>query len=342
MPVINIQSLAKPTTLATQTDTGNPYSFQQWKQYNSNIDAASQIAQYNAYLKSWYANRANNPQVMYQYVKNLYINFLQQLGLSTRTPEEQAFFSSVNYSDDLDLQSAVQYFARKLKDVSRYIAGKRNNIGYSKLKYNLIGTNDYLETLFYSYILNVFTIKPDPSNVVITNGDLLQYLPNLEDIKDTFSVEIEELYDTANYADRDPSVDISQYTTFAPNVSADLYQTSFYEAPSQYLLSLIIQALNTANTLNPCYGVSGFVGTTVSNNSMATLSNVYVYTGDGISTTYNLTGITNSDASQYRVTIDGLLQTPGVAYNISTQNGSITFTGQPPQGSEVVIVAPTS
>jgi len=340
MPVINIQSLANPTSLTVGTDIGNPYTYQQWLQNNSNIDNKTQVAQYNKYLQTWYKNRANTPAGQLLYVKNLYINFLQQLGLSTRNPEEQLFFSNVNYSDDLNLQTAITYYARKLKDVSRYLAEQRNSIVYTKLKYNLIGTSDYLTSLFYSYILNVFTIKPNPDQVIITNGDLLQYLPNLSDITDTFSVEIEELYDTANYLDRDPRVDIAQYTTFAAGLSASDYNTSIYDIPSNYILNLIIQALQAANTLNPCYGVSGFVGSTVSNNNTMTMSNVYLYTGDGQSTSFPLNSITNTDASQYRVTIDGLLQTPGIAYTISVANHNITFTGVPPSNAEIVIVAP--
>ena len=344
MAVINLQSLTKPTSLTTEQDSGNPYSFQQWKQNHSNIDPRAATEQYNEYLKNWYKNRANNPANMLAYVKTLYINFLKQLGLTARNPEEQLFFSNVNYDDNLDLQGAIRYYARKLKDVSRYLAERRNNIVYSKLKYNLLGTNSYLESLFYSYILSVYTQKADNTGVlglVISNGDLVQYLPNLTDISDTFSVEIEELYDTANYFDRDPTVNISNYTNFAPGLSAQDYKTSLYEAPTEYLLNLIIQAINAANTLNPCYGVSGFVGTSVSNSNMAA-NNVFVYTGDGNSSTFGLPGITNSDATVYRVSIDGLLQTPNYAYTISVQNKNIVFTGIPPVGSEIVILAPTS
>jgi len=342
MPVINIQTLAKTTTLANQADTGNPYSFQQWKQYNTNIDSKAQVEQYNLYLKTWYKNRANNPQAMFLYVKSMYINFLKQLGLSTRNTEEQNFFTTINYSDDLDLQASIAYFARKLKDVSRYLAERRNNIVYSKLKYNLLGTNGYLEGVFYSYILSVFTQRPDNGNVglLISNGSLLQYLPNLSDISDTFSVEIEELYDLANYHDRDPSLNISQYTSFAANTPPALYATSLYEAPAAYLLGLIIAALQTANSLNPCYGVTGFVGTSINNNMAA--NNVYVYTGDGSTTTYALPGIINTTPSAYRVTIDGLFQTPGAnyAYNVSVPNGQIIFSEAPPVGSEIVIITP--
>jgi len=343
MASINLQSLAKPTSLTTEQDSGNPYSYQQWLKNHNNIDPRAAVDQYNDYLRNWYKNRASNPSNMFAYVKTLYINFLKQLGLTARNPAEQQFFTIVNFDDDLDLQAAIRYYARKLKDISRYLAERRNTIVYSKLKNNLIGTNGYLEGLFYNYILSVFTQKPDNTGIlglVISNGDLVQYLPQLSDISATFSIEIEELYDTANYFDRDPSVNISRYTTFAAGTSASDYETSFYEAPAEYLLSLIIEALNSANSLSPCYGVSGFVGTSVNNNMAA--NNIYVYTGDGSSTTYSLAGITNSDATLYRVSIDGLLQTPNYAYTISVQNKNIVFSGVPPVGSEIVILAPTT
>jgi len=343
MASININTLSRPTSLANETDTGNPYSFTQWRSANTNIDPRAQQEQYNIYLKNWYKNRVNNPQTQVLYVKNLYINFLKELGLTARNPEEQQFFSTVNFNDDLDIQSAVRYYARKLKDVSRYLAERRSNISYAKLKYNLLGTNGYLENLFYSYVLSVFTIRPDntgTTGLVITNGALVQNLPNLSDITDSFTVEIEELYDTANYFDRDPRLDISQYTTFTSGISSVIYETSFYEAPEQYLLGLIVQSLSAANSINPCYGVTGFVGTSVSNNMAA--NNVFVFSGDGTSSTFSLPGITNSDSTLYRVSIDGLLQTPNYAYTISVQNKNIVFSGIPPIGAEIVILAPTT
>jgi hypothetical protein len=339
MPVFNINDLSKPTTATKETDTGNPYSFQEWKNRHTNIDSNAQIEQYNTYLKNWYKVNAAKTSTNTAYVKKIYVNFLKQIGLTTRTKEEQQFFSTFDYSDNLDLQSAIVYFARKLKDVSRYLAERRSHVNYSKLKYNLQGTSGYLERVFYNYILSVYTQRTDSNNtgLIITNGDLLPYLPNLDSITDFFSIEIEELYDTHNYFDRDPSLDISNYTTFVSSTSAQLYETSFYEVPSEYLLGLIIDALAAANNINPCYGVTGFVGTSVS--TTVAESNVYVYTGDGSSTTFTLQGITESLASKYRVTIDGLVQTPNTSYTISVQNSSITFSSPPPAGTEIVIIA---
>lgn len=341
MAVYNINALAKPTAASTETDTGNPYSFQEWKNRHINIDSNAQVEQYNTYLKNWYKVNAAKPAANIAYIKKLYINFLKQLGVTTRTAEEQQFFSTIDYEDDTDIQAAIVYYARKLKDISRYLTERRNHIVYSKLKYNLQGTSGYLERLFYNYILSVYTSRADSNNtgLIITDGTLIPQLPSLQDISDSFSIEIEELYDTKNYFDRDPSNDISNYTTFTPGISANLYKTSFYEVPSEYLLGLIVSALAAANDLNPCYGVTGFVGTTVSNATSAQ-SNVYSYAGDNATTTFTLNGITNTDASKYRVTIDGIFETPNTVYTISVENSSITFSKAPSMGTDVVIVAP--
>lgn len=341
MPVFNINDLSKPTTSSREADTGNPYSFQEWKSRHTNIDSNAQVEQYNTYLKNWYKANASKPSANIEYIKKLYINFLKQLGLTTRTAEEQQFFSTIDYTNNLDLQAAIVYYARKLKDVSRYLAERRSNVVYSKLKYNLQGTGGYLERLFYNYILSVYTQRSDSNNtgLIVTEGDLIPYLPKLNEISDSFSIEIEELYDTKNYFDRDPSLDISNYTTFSDGISAELYKTSLYEVPSEYLLGLIISALAEANTINPCYGVTGFTGTSISS-ATNTTSNVYVYTGDGVSTTFTLKNITQSDASKYRVSIDGVTQTPNAGYSISVQNSSIVFTGIPPASTEIVIIAP--
>lgn len=338
MPVFNINNLSKPTASTRETDTGNPYSFQEWKNRHTNIDSNAQVEQYNTYLKNWYKVNASKNNANTIYVKKLYINFLKQLGLSTRTEEEQQFFSTIDYNNDFDLQASITYFARKLKDVSRYLAERRKQIVYSKLKYNLQGTSGYLERLFYNYILSVFTQRSDSNNtgLIVTNGDLIPYLPNLDTISGSFSIEIEELYDTKNYFDRDPSIDISNYTSFTDGISGQLYKTSLYEVPAEYLLGLIIEALASANNINPCYGVEGFVGTAVT--PTAKPSNIYVFTADGVTTTFPLVGITTTDISKYRVSIDGVTQTPLNAYNISVQNQNIVFTGVPPVDTEILVI----
>ena len=167
MPVFNINDLSKPSTSTKETDTGNPYSFQEWKARHINIDPNAQIEQYNTYLKNWYKTNAAKPSTNITYIKQLYVNFLKELGLTARNSEEQQFFSSINYDDDVELQTAVTFYARKLKDVSRYLAERRNSITNAKLKYNGVPEWDSIGHMtLMSSLEETFNISIDTDDIV--------------------------------------------------------------------------------------------------------------------------------------------------------------------------------
>jgi hypothetical protein len=84
MTVFNINELSRPTTSTRETDTGNPYSFQEWKNRYTNIDPNAQVEQYNEYLKRWYKTNSAKTSANTAYVKKLYINFLKQIVLTAR------------------------------------------------------------------------------------------------------------------------------------------------------------------------------------------------------------------------------------------------------------------
>ena len=69
-----------------------------------------------------------------------------------------------------------------------------------------------------------------------------------------------------------------------------------------------------------------------------TLPAYFTFTGDDSTTSFALTNITSSIASDYQVSIEGVMQTPDSSYTISTQNQSITFTEVPPANSIIVVV----
>jgi len=327
MPVFNTISTLTSATNIVGGDISQPYSFQSWKIRNNGITAADLNAQYNSYVTNWYVNKGLSSAVSVDYVKNYYKTFVQTLGITARTPQEQLFFNAVDINNDLSLQATIVAYARRLKDISVYIANRRNHISYSKLKNNLTGTGVSLERLFYSYILTAFTRKITPDGIIlngftITNPDILTSLPFLNTISTQFNVEIEELYDTNNYFDRDPSVSINTYTTVTPGVSSAFYIAGEYSVPQEYLIAQVIAAVATTNTL-----------------SMATtLPTYWTFTSDGVTTTYTLSNIASSRASDYQVTIDGIVQTPDNSYSISLLNQTLTFNDIPPIGNIILIV----
>ena len=260
------------------------------------------------------------------YVKDYYKTFIKTLGITARTTAERELFENVTIDDNTSLQSVIIGYARRLKDITVYIANKRNDIYYSKLKNNLIGTSTSLERLFYNYILTAFTRKITPDGIItsfiITKPDILESLPYLSTISSIFNIQIEEVYDTSNYFDRDPSVPISNYATIATGIPEALYSASSYSIPEEYLIANVIQSVATTNSI-----------------SMATtLPTYFTFTGDGSTTTFTLSNITSSTASDYQVSVEGIIQAPDSSYTISSTNQNILFSEAPPLNGIIVVV----
>lgn len=331
MAVINTISTFYKTSEAIPKDIDQPYSYQDWKIRNPNVFAGDAITVYNNYLKNWYVAKANTNTVATDFVTESYKNFLKSLGFSPRSEQEKNFFENVTVNNNLSLQSVISGYAKKLKDISVYIASRRNLVAYSKLKNNLTGTSVSLERLFYFYILNSFTRKNTPDGTILINfinPDIIPSIPVLEEITDTFKIEIEELYDTSNYLDKDPTVDITTYTTVLSSIPKALYESGSYSLNNALLQELIDESLvNTIVTLS-------MAATTTTTTS----TNYFTFIGDGITTTFSLNGITSSAASNYQVSIDGVVQTPDAVYSISTINQTITFVEPPPATTVIVVV----
>lgn len=327
MAVFNtINTLTNTTSLSGARDINAPYNFQDWKARNSNISPGDLTNQYNAYLKGWYTNRDVANVISIDYVKNYYKTFLKTLGVTSRTASEKELFENVEIEDSTSLQSVIVGYARRLKDIAVYIANKRNSVYYSKLKNNLTGTSTSLERLFYNYILTAFTRKITPDGVItsfiITSPDILESLPYLNTITSNFNIQIEEVYDTSNYFDRDPSVPISNYATIATGIPEALYSAGSYSIPEEYLIANVIQSVAIANST-----------------SMATtLPTYFTFTGDGSTTTFTLSNITSSTASDYQVSVEGIIQAPDSSYTISSTNQNILFSEAPPLNSIIVVV----
>lgn len=70
-----------------------------------------------------------------------------------------------------------------------------------------------------------------------------------------------------------------------------------------------------------------------------TVAPVFTFTGDGSTTSFNLSGVTISYAAGFQVSVDGLIQTPNSDYSVTFGSPStLNFTSAPPSGTAVVIV----
>jgi hypothetical protein len=67
--------------------------------------------------------------------------------------------------------------------------------------------------------------------------------------------------------------------------------------------------------------------------------NTTVRTGDGVSTTFPIDGLTSSNPEHVLVALNGVTQTPGTDYTVSEATGTITFDTAPSAGMQISCTA---
>jgi hypothetical protein len=178
--------------------------------YQKNLKPDTAQEYYSEYLHEWYRSNtlltSNNSSI----IKQNYIQLLKDLNFLFGTQEKDLFLADLDYKNDEELIFAIPYFVKKLKEVCKVLSYKRESVKNAKLRYNLAGSNMGLEALLYEYILKGFT-KDENYITQVPISSLSTYFPDLSSVSGNFFVELEELHDSQNYHDSDPSVSINQY-----------------------------------------------------------------------------------------------------------------------------------
>lgn len=196
MSSITLSKISKPETLSNKNDS-MPISFLEWRSRNVAISFQEEETQYANYVKNFYDNKDQQVASANAKLKNDYLDLIQKLRLIFENDSEFERYSAIDVSSDTDLAIAIPTYARKLKDIALFYTRKRSEIKNKKVEYNLAGSFNGVSKLLYSNILSKFT-KLDNVNFSDDNAFITQS-PEFSSVKDNFSIEIEELYDTNDY-----------------------------------------------------------------------------------------------------------------------------------------------
>ena len=220
--------------MSVPINTTSPLTYTSWLKYQGNLkpDTANEL--YTVYLQQWYDENtlltANNRDV----IKQNYIQLLKELSFLFNKEEKDLFLTNIDYTNDEDIVFAIPYFVKKLKEICKILANKRESVKKAKIRYNLVGSGDGLEKLLYEYLLNGFTTKENNISQIPVSS-LTKFFPALSSVSGDFFVELQELHDSQNYHDSDPSVNISEYV----NIDDIKNDIPFKDIPEQEVLKLI-------------------------------------------------------------------------------------------------------
>lgn len=213
MSIGNQQSLrkyAKPLFVSSPiSDKEVPFSFRDWYNAHQGVIPGEEFQQYNEYLIEWYKSKSQTIPSTQLQIKLNYLTLLKQLQLFFSTEEAENWYNKVDINNEKELLLAIPYFAKKLKDIALYYFQLRETIKESRLKYNQVGTNSGILQQLQKFLLNNYTKKPASS--ISIPASIWRDVPELSAVKDSITIQIEELYDSASYFDHSPTVPVSAY-----------------------------------------------------------------------------------------------------------------------------------
>lgn len=206
----SLQRYAQPLYLATAKDDNSaPFSYKDWYSTHQGIIPGQEFKQYNDYLINWYKGKSQEVTDTKLQLRLNYLTLLSQLQLFFTKEESENWYNKVDINNEKELLLAIPYFAKKLRDISLYYLQLRETIKKNRLKYNQTGTDAGIIQQLQDFLLTNYTQRPNTS--ISIPSSIWRNVPELSAVKDTITIQIEELYDTNSYFDNQPGLPTSTY-----------------------------------------------------------------------------------------------------------------------------------
>lgn len=218
----------------------SPLSYVEWLKYENTFDKNVAFEQYTLYLVEWYSRKGvSSAEQQQDYIRGLYINLLKQISIEYTTPEEKRFLSNIDYQNNNDLDIALPFFTKKIKQIAIYYAGQRDELKYSKVKSNLRGSSLGISQIIYKQLADLVNndteIVTQLNNLNLTTDDVLLDL----------NIEVEELYDTEqNYFNIPESSNTNEYIDDTNSTRYNYFDTSII--PNNHSKLFLSESYNQA------------------------------------------------------------------------------------------------
>lgn len=206
-----VDSITYLGDVKTARDYQSPFSFSSWlasfKQFNESPQIYIDL--YRKYLSAWYTVKNSILLTNEQVVVLSYISVFYDLKLTYFTSDERRFLTTLDYTNKQDIDIAIPFFARKIKDICKELIDLRETVKSQPVKLNLGGTKETLAKVLYD---SIYALYKD------TDLQPLFYKDGVseEQILNFTRVYIEELYDDTDY-----------YTLSGSNEVIDIYPDLF-------------------------------------------------------------------------------------------------------------------
>ena len=186
-------------------DIGQAFTFLEFLNYSKSLDKTLiEFSDYENYLAKWNISTNNLIANVPNQVRQQFVELLKTITINYTTNEEKRFISNIDFTNQSDLEIAVPFFSKKIKQILLYFAQKRDTYKIDLLLAKNKGSIDGIQNYLKTYIIETLFAEDNPPFGVL-------YTP-LSAITTQIDIEVEEGYDTFNnYFDLDPFKPASFY-----------------------------------------------------------------------------------------------------------------------------------
>lgn len=165
-------------------DASNPFNFLQFIKIVT-VSYEPNVLQdyYQHYLNKWNTQINGKDIDNSNIILERYTDFLKDISLSFTTSHEKRFLSQLDFSDPFDLDIAISFYSKKLRDIVNYYNKLRKEAKYELTRKKLQGSNLGAEKKITELISDIL----DGYDNSVKDF-------NAQDIKSRIKVEIAELY----------------------------------------------------------------------------------------------------------------------------------------------------
>lgn len=205
--------------LIVAEDKDEPFTYLQWLQSagipNDSGDDISLKKLYDSYISEWRNTKNEILQSKKRSNIELFSNFLKQVDLQL-TVDERRFIDNLDYNDPLEIESALEFFVSKIREVSEYYSDRRDQAKFEVTKNSIKGSNQGVALHVYNQLTSILA---DPDTSKIFGISPSQASDIIKDLK----VSVEELYDLTDYSNtiRPSLTGISSSSTYDPYMFID-------------------------------------------------------------------------------------------------------------------------
>ena len=154
-PEVNL-SITNPNVKPENAlDRSTPLSFVEFIETVSESYKPETLTQfYSTYINRWNKKTTSAPKNNKEIIIDRYRDFLKDITLDFSTNAERTFLTQLDFSDPYDVQMAMSFYSKKIRDIISYYKKKRDTLHYASTKAKVKGSSLGVEQATINLILD--------------------------------------------------------------------------------------------------------------------------------------------------------------------------------------------